>query len=320
MNKIKLFTGSAHPAFAKKVADCLNIPLGDLEVSRFADGEVRVSLKENVRGSDVFIIQSACPPVNENYMELFILMDAVKRASAKEINLIMPYYGYARQDRKAEPRAPISARLMADLCQVSGATRLLTVDLHAPQIQGFFSCPVDNLFAFPVMAKAWLKQKKDLKNIVCVSPDAGAVLKTRFFAEIIKSPVAVIDKRRPEPGQAKAFHVIGDIKGKTALIIDDMIDTAGTLCAGADFLIQKGAKEVYAIATHPVFSGPALTRIINSPLKEVWVTDTIPLNHKAETAKIHRVSIAPLIATAIERMHSKGSLSALTKQEEKPLC
>ena len=319
MKKIKLFTGRANPDFAKKVAKCLNITLGKAEVSRFADGEVRLSLKENVRGSDVFIIQSACPPVNENYMELFILTDAVKRASARQIHLVMPYYGYARQDRKAEPRAPISARLMADLCQVSGATSLLTVDLHAPQIEGFFSFPVDNLSAFPVIAKAWLKQKKDLKNIVCVSPDAGALLRTRSFAKIIKSPVAVIEKRRPAPGKAKAFNVTGDIKGKTALIIDDMIDTAGTLCEGVDFLIQKGAKEVYAIATHPVLSDPARTRIQKSPLKQLWLTDTIPLKQSKE-AKIHCVSIAPLIATAIEKIHSQGSLSALTTQKENPSC
>ncbi len=330
MNTIKVFTGSANPEFAKKVANHLNIPLGDCEISRFADGEVQVSIKENVRGSDVFIIQSTCAPVNENYMELFILMDAMKRASVQEITLIMPYYGYARQDRKAEPRAPISARCVADLCQASGAKRLLTVDLHAPQIQGFFNGPVDNLFAFPVMAKAWLEKKGDSKNIICVSPDAGAVERTRSFAERIKSPIAVIDKRRTKPNEAKAFHIIGDVKGKTALIIDDMIDTAGTLCTAVDHLIQKGgAKEVFAIATHAVFSDPALKRIENSPLKEVWITDTIPIRPTKPTnqsttnlaknqedtikKKVHCVSVAPLIAKALKKIHSKGSVSALFK-------
>ena len=221
----------------------------------------------------------------------------------------MPYYGYARQDRKAEPRAPISARCVADLCQTAGAKRLLTVDLHAPQIQGFFNGPVDNLFAFPVMAQAWLQKKKNISNIVCVSPDAGAVERTRAFAERIKSPIAVIDKRRTRPNEATAFHIIGNIKTKTALIIDDMIDTAGTLCTAVDNLIQHGAKEVYAIVTHPVFSGPALQRIEKSHLKEVWVTDTIPL--QKESAKIHCVSVTPLVAEAMKRIYFKGSVSAL---------
>ena len=306
---MKIFTGNANPEFANKVANHLNVSLGACDVSRFADGEIQVSIQENVRGQDVFIIQSTCAPVNENYMELFILMDAMKRASVREITLVMPYYGYARQDRKAEPRAPISARCVADLCQVSGAKRLLTVDLHAPQIQGFFNGPVDNLFAFPVMAETWLQKKTNINNIVCVSPDAGATERTRAFAKKIKSPIAVIDKRRERPNEAKAFHIIGDIKDKTALIVDDMIDTAGTLCAAVDHLIQHGAKEVYAMVTHPVFSGPAIKRIENSHLKEVWVTDTIPLKQKSE--KVHCVSIAPLVAEAITRIHSKGSVSAL---------
>ena len=306
---MKVFTGNANPEFAKKVSNYLDIPLGNCEISRFADGEVQVSIKENVRGLDVFIIQSTCNPVNENYMELFILMDAMKRASVREITLVMPYYGYARQDRKAEPRAPISARCVADLCQVAGAKRLLVVDLHAPQIQGFFNGPVDNLFAFPVMAEAWQKKKSSLENIVCVSPDAGAVERTRTFAERIKSPIAVIDKRRDKPNEAKAFHVIGDIQGKTALIIDDMIDTAGTLCVAVNNLIEHGAKEVYAIVTHPVFSGPAMERIEKSRLKEVWVTDTIPIKQKSN--KVHCISVAPLVAEAMKRIHSKGSVSAL---------
>ena len=306
---MKIFTGNANPDFAEKVAKELKTPIGKCEITRFADGEVSVSIQENVRGQQVFIIQSTCAPVNENYMELFILMDAMKRASVKEITLVMPYYGYARQDRKAEPRAPISARCVADLCQASGANRLLTVDLHAPQIQGFFNGPVDNLFAFPVMTQAWLKRKKDLKDIVCVSPDAGAVERTRHFAKRINSPIAVIDKRRSKPNSAQAFHLIGDVEGKIALIVDDMIDTAGTLCAGVDHLIQKGAKEVYAAVTHAVLSLPALERIEKSPLKEVWVTDTIPL--RKDSKKIHCVSVASLVAEAMNRIDSKGSVSAL---------
>jgi len=304
---MKIFTGNSNPHFAKKVANYLDVSLGKCELSRFADGEIRASIKENVRGSDIFIIQSTCAPVNENYMELFILMDAMKRASAREITLVMPYYGYARQDRKAEPRTPISARLMADLCHVSGAKRLLVIDLHAPQIQGFFNGPVDNLFALPVMAKAWQEIKKE--NVVCVSPDAGAAERARYFAERVKSPIAIIDKRRNAPNQATALHLIGDVRGKTAIIIDDMIDTAGTLCVAIEHLIKEGAKEVYAMATHAVFSGPAIERIEQSPLKEVWVTDTIPLRKKSD--KIHCVSVAPLIAEAIKRIDSKGSVSLL---------
>ena len=306
---MKIFTGNAHPAFAEKVAHYLQMPLGDCELTRFADGEVQVSIKENVRGSEVFIIQSACPPVNENYMELFILMDAMKRASAKEISLIIPYYGYARQDRKSSARAPVSARLIADLCQTAGAKRILSVDLHAPQIQGFFDGPVDNLFAFPVMAQEWLAKKEELKDIVCVSPDAGAIERTRAFAKRIQSPLVLMDKRRPRPNQAEVCHIIGDIEGKTALIVDDMIDTAGTLCGAVDSLLEKGAKAVYALAIHAVFSDPALERIEKSPLKEVWISDTIPL--KQQSAKVHSVSVAPLVAEAIKRIDSKGSVSAL---------
>ena len=309
-NDVKIFTGSANPAFAEKTAQHLNIPLSKCDISRFADGEVQVSVKENVRGCHVFIIQSTCPPVNENYMELFILLDSLKRASAGEITLVMPYYGYARQDRKAEPRAPISARCVADLCQSAGADRLLTVDLHTAQIQGFFNRPVDNLFAFPVMTKAWKEKMPANKDIVCVSPDAGAVERTRAFAKKINSPIAVIDKRRLRANTAEAFHIIGDIKNKTALIIDDMIDTAGTLCSAVDKLIQHGAKEVYAIATHAVLSDPALERITASRLKEVWLTDTIPIKPN-NCKKIHCISVAPLVATAIQRIYSKGSLSAL---------
>ncbi len=318
MDKVKLFTGNANPSFANKVSSYLNIPLSQCQVSRFSDGEVQVSIGENVRGCHVFLIQSTCTPVNENYMELFVLMDSLKRASAKEITLVMPYYGYARQDRKDSARAPISARLIADLCQTAGAKRLLVVDLHAPQIQGFFNGPVDNLFALPVIAKTW-KEKKQLDHLVCVSPDAGSVERTRAFAQKIKSPIAVIDKRRTKPGDAKAFHIIGDIKDKTALIIDDMIDTAGTLCAATDYMLKQGAKDIYAIATHAVFSGPALERIQKSKLKEVWITDTIPLKKSVQQTasnKIHSISVAPLVAEAMKRIYLKGSVSALFNEPQ----
>ena len=311
MDTIKILTGNANPQFAESVARHLNLHLGDCQVTRFADGEVQVSINENIRGCHVFIIQSTCSPVNENYMELFIMMDSIKRASAQEITLVMPYYGYARQDRKVASRAPISARCVADLCQASGAKRLLVVDLHAPQIQGFFNGPVDNLSALPVMAKVWQENMSE-KDVVCVSPDAGAVERTRAFAKKIKTPIAVIDKRRLKPNTATAFNLIGDIKDKTALIIDDMIDTASTLTTAVDKLIQHGAKEVYAMATHPVFSKDALQLIEKSQLKEVWVTDTIPLkNHQTGGNKIRCVSVAPTVAEAIKRIYSKGSISEL---------
>ena len=308
MNSLRIVTGTAHPAFAREVARQLNLPLCNSHISRFADGEVEVHIKESIRGCHVFVIQSTSPPVNENYMELFIMMDAIQRASAQEITVVMPYYGYGRQDRKTLARTPISAKCMADLLQTSGAGRLLVVDLHAPQIQGFFKGPVDNLFAWPVMAQEWQKQMSQ-KDTVCVSPDAGAMERTRAFAKKIKSPLAVIDKRRLKPGVAQAFHVIGDIQNKTAVIIDDMIDTGGTLTVAVEQLLKNGAKEVYALATHPVFSGKALKLIEDSPLKEVWVSDTIPL--KKKTGKIRCVSVAGVVAEAIRRIDSKGSVSAL---------
>lgn len=311
MSTIKIFTGNSNPAFSKKVSQHLGIPLGQSEVSRFADGEVQVYITENIRDQNVFIIQSTCPPVNENYMELFILVDAIKRASAKTITLVMPYYGYARQDRRIHPhRSSISASCMAHLCQSVGIDKLLVVDLHSPQIQGFFNIPVDNIFASTTLANQWLKTHPDTTNIVCISPDAGSVERTTTFAKKINNtPIAVIDKRRSKPNEAKVFNLIGDVKGKTALIIDDMIDTAGTLCAASDYLTKYGAKEVYAIVTHGVFSGSAIQKINNSSLKTCWITDTIPL--KIKSPKIHCVSVAPLVAEAINRIHSKGSLSNL---------
>ena len=310
---MKIFSGSSNLIFADTTAKCLNTNLGNIEISRFADGEIFVQIKDNVRGLHVFLIQSTCSPVNENYMELFLILDALKRASAQEITLVMPYYGYARQDRKSAPRVPISAKCMADMLSTAGADRLLVMDLHSPQIQGFFNIPVDNLLAAPVLAKSWEKFHST-ENLVIVSPDAGGAERARFFAKKINgASVAMIDKRRQEPNRAKALHLVGDVKGKTALILDDMIDTAGTLCEASVKLIDSGAKEVMALATHPLFSGPAVERIEKSPLKEVLVTDTIPpLNEVAvQCKKIRTVSLAPLMAEAIKRISNKRSVSLL---------
>ena len=312
MSPMKLFSGNSNRSFAESTASFLKTQLGQMNISRFADGEVQVEIRDNVRGAHVFLIQSACKPVNENYMELFIILDALKRASAEEITLVMPYYGYARQDRKSSPRAPISAKCMADLCSAAGANRLLVTDLHSPQIQGFFNIPVDNLFAGPTLAQAWLENHPH-KEVVCVSPDAGGMERVRAFAKRVKnSTIAMIDKRRTEKNQAKAIHLVGDVKEKTAVLVDDMIDTAGTLCEAASKLLEFGAKEVFAVTSHPVLSPPAVERIEQSPLKEVFVTDTIPLSEKAtQCGKIKTISIAPLVGEAINRIFHKNSVSSL---------
>lgn len=309
---MKVFSGSSNPLFADSVVNCLDLQLGDIEISRFSDGEIFVQVKENVRGLHVFLIQSTCPPVNENYMELFLMLDALKRASAREITLVMPYYGYSRQDRKSSPRVPISAKCMADMCVAGGTDRLLVVDLHSPQIQGFFNIPVDNLFASPVLAQSW-QSSHSKKDIVVVSPDAGGAERTRAFAKKIgNASVAMIDKRRQEHNRVKALHLVGDVKDKTALILDDMVDTAGTLCEASVILMESGAKEVMALATHPLFSGSAVEKIEKSPLKEVLVTNTIPLSDKAmECKKIRTVSLAPLVAEAVKRISNDSSVSFL---------
>ena len=311
---MKIFSGTSNPEFAKSVASYLKAPLGEINITRFADGEIFAKIEENVRGASVFIIQSTCPPVNEHYMELFIILDALKRASVKEITLVMPYYGYARQDRKSAPRVPISAKCMADMCATSGADRLLVMDLHSPQIQGFFNIPVDNIYASPVLSEAWVSANKG-KEVTVVSPDAGGMERALFFAKKIGAKsIAMIDKRRVGANKAKAIHLVGDVKGKTALIIDDMIDTAGTLCEASEKLIGFGAKEVIAIATHSLFSGEAVERIEKSALKEVIVTDTIPASKKAlACSKIKSISVAPLVAEAIKRIHNKNSISSLFK-------
>ena len=312
MPNFKIFTGTSNPAFAKSVASGVEASLSDIEIFRFADGEICVKIQENVRGHHVFVIQSTCTPVNENYMELFLILDALKRASAEEVTLIMPYYGYSRQDRKSSPRVPISAKCIADLCSSAGADRLLFIDLHSPQVQGFFNKPVDNLFAGPTLVDAWLQAHPE-KDTVLVSPDAGGMERVRGFSKRIKgSSIAMIYKRRLSINTAKAIYLMGDVEGKTALLVDDMIDTAGTLCQGADKLLESGAKEVMALATHPVFSGPAVENLENSPIKEVFVTNTIPLSKEAKTCKkIKTVTIAPLVSEAIKRISSKNSISTL---------
>ena len=311
--KMKLFSGKSNLPFAQDIAKNLKLSLGELEISKFADGETFVQIKENVRGMHVFVIQSTCPPVNENYMELFLILDALKRASAQEITLVMPYYGYARQDRKSAPRVPISAKCIANMCTVTGADRLLVLDLHAPQIQGFFNIPVDNLFANPVLSEHWKKVYPDKSDLVIVSPDAGGTERARAFAKKIQgASVALIDKRRQEANQVKALNVVGEVKGKTALILDDMIDTAGTLCEASVKLLSAGAKEVFALATHPLFSAQAVEKIQQSPIKEVFITDSIPLSEKAQKcSKIKVVSLAPLVADAIKRVADKQSVSFL---------
>lgn len=312
MTRMKIFSGNSNVEFANKVAQYAGVELGHCDIGRFADGEVQVEIHESVRGCNVFLIQSTHPPVNENYMECFLILDALKRASAADITLVMPYYGYARQDRKVAPRAPISAKCVAELISTAGANRLVAVDLHASQIQGFFKGPVDHLFAIPTLARAWREQMGFGDQFVVVSPDSGGVERARAFAKRVEASIAIIDKRRSGPNEAKAYNLIGEVKGKTAVIIDDMIDTAGTLVAGVDSLIANGAKKVFAVATHPVLSGPALTRLQESKLEKVWVTDTIPLKEAARSSpKFQVISMAPVVAEAIRRIYTYDSVSAL---------
>ena len=306
---IKIFTGNANPKLAADICKIIGTKLGESEVKSFADGEASVSLYETVRGSDVFLVQSTCKPVNDSLMELLIMVDACRRASAGRITAVMPYFGYARQDRKVSPRAPISAKLVADFLSTAGANRVVTVDLHAGQIQGFFNCPVDNLFASQVLLEPFMSMKGE---IVVVSPDAGGVERARSFAKRIEAPLAIIDKRRDRPNQATATHVIGDVDGKIAVLVDDIIDTAGTICAGAEVLLREGAREVYACATHGVLSGPALERLNNSVFTKVVVTDTIPSGERLDVcSKLQVVSVASLLAKSIHNIHTGSSVSVL---------
>jgi ribose-phosphate pyrophosphokinase len=312
MKDLRIFTGNSNKAFAEQVASAAGLKLGQSVISRFADGEIQAEIQESVRGATVFVIQSTCPPVNENAMELFVMLDALKRASANHIVAVLPYYGYARQDRKVAPRAPITAKLMADLLTTAGASRVLCVDLHAAQIQGFFNCPVDHLFAIPTLAQYWKTNFGMGKDYVVVSPDAGGVERARAFAKRIDCSMAIIDKRRSGPNVAKALHLIGDVRDKVAIIVDDMIDTAGTLTQGVDSLLNNGAKRVFAVATHALFSGPAIQRITESGLEKVIVTDTIPLSEAAKAcSKVDVTTMAPVVAEAIQRIYGNASVSSL---------
>ena len=309
---LKIVTGSSNPPLAKAICDHLGCQLTPALATTFSDGELRIEIGESVRGDDVFVVQPTCPPhVNRNLVQLCLLLDALKRASAQRITAVIPYYGYARQDRKVTPRTPISAKTVADFISVAGADRVVTIDLHAGQIQGYFNCPVDNLFAVPVMLDALHDNNE--QNIVIVSPDAGGVERARSFAKRLTAPLAIVDKRRDRPNQAQAMHVIGDVKGKTAIIVDDMIDTAGTLCAGADVLMQNGASKIIACATHAVLSGPAIDRINNTAsLSKILITDTIPLGEKlAACPKLQVVSVAALLGKTIHNIHTGSSVSVL---------
>lgn len=307
--RLKVFSGNAHPDLAREIAAYIGVPLGAAKVSRFSNGEIQVVIDESVRGADIFVVQSIADPVNESIMELLILMDAFRRASARRITAVIPHYGYARQDRKARGREPISAKLIANLLVTAGAGRILTMDLHAAQIQGFFDVPVDHLLAGPLLAEYF--QKKGLENVTVVSPDIGGVTRARDLAQRLHAPIAIIDKRRPAPNVAEVMHVIGEIKGRTVIMVDDLIDTAGTILLGSQALVKYGAKEVYACCTHPVLSGPAISRLAESPVKEVVVTNTIPLGPEKQLEKIKVLSVAPIFGEAIIRIYEDLSVSKL---------
>ncbi|MEO5924001.1 MAG: ribose-phosphate pyrophosphokinase [Bryobacteraceae bacterium] len=309
-NHFKVFSGNANPALAGEICYELGCPLASANVKQFADGEVHLHIQENVRGADVFVVQPTCTPVDRNIMELLLMMDALKRASAERITAVLPYYGYARQDRKDRPRMPISARLVASLIERAGADRVLALDLHAAQIQGFFDGPVDHLFALPVMIDYFSEMGGD--SVTVVSPDAGGVERARAFAKRLGSPLAIIDKRRTEVNVAEVMHIIGDVAGQDCLIVDDLIDTAGTLVKACEALLKQGARTVRACATHAVLSGPAVERIEASDIKEVIVTNSIPLSGPADNcARIKQLSVAPLLAKAIRSIHEDGSVSTL---------
>ncbi|MCY6371977.1 ribose-phosphate pyrophosphokinase [Clostridium ganghwense] len=309
---IKIFTGNAHPTLAKEISDNLGVYVGDSQVAKFSDGEISVTTNETVRGTDVFVIQSTNAPVNDNLMELLIMIDAFKRASAGRITAVIPYYGYARQDRKAKARDPITAKLVADLITTAGADRVLTMDLHAAQIQGYFNIPVDNLRGAPILAKYFIEEGfKDKEDVVVVSPDLGSVTRARDFADRLNCPIAIIDKRRPKANVCEVMNIIGDIKDKRVILIDDMIDTAGTITNGANALVERGAKEVYACCSHAVLSGPAFERIEDSVIKKLVVLNTIDLPKDKKTDKFEVLSVAPIFAEAIKRIYEDVSISKL---------
>jgi len=306
---MKIIAGNANPKLAQEICKYLDMPLGDTLVTTFSEGEIRVKINENVRGKDVFIVQPTCPPVNNNLMELLIIIDALRRASAKRITAVLPYFGYARQDRKDQPRVPITAKLVANLITTSGADRILTVDLHAGQIQGFFDIPMDHLYAVNVFVNHIKKIK--LKNIVIVSPDVGGIKTARAYAKKFGAPLAIVDKRRISEEDTEAMNILGDIKGKNVIIVDDLVSTASSLVEAAMALKKQGAKEIYAAITHPVLSGPAIKRISGSSIKKLFVTNTIPVENGKKHKKIEVLSIAPLLAEAITRIHNEESVSCL---------
>ena len=307
MQNFKIFSGNAHHEFSEKVAKSLDVELSNAEITRFSDGEINIRLCESVRGKEVFVIQPTCAPTNDNLMELLIMVDALKRSSAGSINVIMPYFGYARQDRKAAPRVPISAKLVADLLQCAGITRLITMDLHAGQIQGFFNIPVDNLYG-SIVLKNYVASK-NFPNPIIASPDIGGVARARYFAKLLGLEIVIVDKRREKANESEVMNIIGNVEGKNVILIDDMIDTAGTIIKAAEAFKKNGASSVIALGTHAVFSGPAYQRIQESSLDEVIITDTIPLKEKIEKIKV--VSVAPLFAEVIRRINHNESVNSL---------
>ena len=313
MNKVfsdlKLFTCNAHPELANEIAELMGIKVGKSTVNKFSDGEIQVSIWESVRDCDVYIVQPTCAPVNDHLMELLIMIDALKRASAGRINVVVPYYGYARQDRKAKARDPITAKLVANLIQAAGADRLVSMDLHANQIQGYFDIPVDHLLGLPILTKYF--KEKNLDDIVVVSPDHGSVTRARNMAQRLDAPIAIVDKRRPEPNKSEIMNIIGDINGKNCILLDDMIDTAGTICNAANALMELGAKSVYACATHGVLSGPAMERLEKSPIKELVLLNTVPIADEKKIDKMTLISVGPIFSEVITRIYQGGSVSPL---------
>jgi len=307
-----ILAGNSNPALAREMCEYLGMTLGQCEVSRFSDGEIQVEISDNVRGRDIFLVQSTCSPVNDHLMELLIMIDAAKRASASSITAVVPYFGYARQDRKVAPRTPITARLVADMITAAGATRFVSMDLHAGQIQGFFDMPSDHLYASPVLLEHMRKRYPNPEEMVMISPDAGGVERARAFAKRLGTTLAIVDKRRAKANVAEVMNLIGDVRGKTAVLLDDMVDTAGTLTQGASALMEKGARRVVAYAVHPVLSGPALTRLEQSPIEELVVTNTVPLSPEGRACrKITQLSVAQIFGEAVRRIYQADSLSSL---------
>lgn len=310
-SKLKIFSLNSNYPLAQEIANLMGVELGKSSVKHFSDGEIQINIEESIRGCDVFIVQSTSYPVNEHLMELLIMIDAVKRASARTVNVVIPYYGYARQDRKAKAREPITAKLVANLLETAGATRVIVLDLHAPQIQGFFDVLIDHLMAVPLLSDYFKSKNFPEGELVVVSPDHGGVTRARKMADRLKAPIAIIDKRRPRPNVAEVMNIVGNVEGKTCILIDDIIDTAGTITIGAQALLESGAKEVYACCSHPVLSGPAIERIQNSVIKELVVTNTIQLPEEKMIPQITQLSVAPLMAEAISRIYENKSVSTL---------